>query len=136
MNWRMPRIAPVVFWLLTLVPLALAADKDLAGTYHGEWSGASGASGKIRIEFQKTPEGEWKCEVSFTLGAEEVKTKMKSVKVDGAKIEVRYEFDLQGNALQSTLTGELSGKTLEGKYHTVAVSGGAAVDEGTWKASS
>ncbi len=127
----------VLLALLFLMPAGFAwgADKDLAGTYNGEWSGAS-ASGTLHIELEKNPEGEWKCVVSFTLGGEEVKTKMKSVKVDGSKMEARYEFDLGGTLLQSTLTGELTGKTLEGKYRTVTVSDGSPVDEGTWKASS
>ena len=43
-----------------------------------------------------------------------------------------YEFDLQGNKLQSATHGTLQGKTLEGTYKTLA--GEIAVDEGTWKA--
>lgn len=136
MHTHMRPQALVVFLFLMLVPFAAGADKDLAGTYNGEWSGASGASGKVHLELQKTSEGEWKCVVSFTMDGEEYKTKMKSVKVDGAKLEARYEWELQGTVVQSTITGELSGKTLEGKYRTVTVSDGSPVDEGVWKASS
>ena len=75
---------------------------------------------------------EWKCEAVFTLGGQEVATIMKRVKIDGDKVEVEYEFDLQGNKLKSTLTGKLDGQTLSGKYNTVD-SGGGAVDEGSWK---
>lgn len=124
----------LVFLLFVLV--ALGAAEDLAGTYNGEWSGASGASGKLHLELQKGDQDEWKCTVTFTTGEDEYKTKMKSVKVDGAKLEAQYEFELGGNRLQSTINGELSGKTLQGQYHTVAVSDGSPVDEGNWKASS
>ncbi len=42
-----------------------------------------------------------------------------------------YEFDLQGNKLQSAVKGTLQGKTLGGTYKTTA--GDSQVDEGTWK---
>jgi hypothetical protein len=62
---------------------------------------------------------------------EEVPGKITSLKVDGAKVEVVYDFDLQGAKLQSAIQGTLTGKTLGGTYKTSA--DGAAVDEGTWK---
>lgn len=112
--------------------LCLAA-ADIAGTYKGSWSG--GASGDFRIKLEPADNGQWNAEIVFTMGTDEVKTKVKSVKVDGSKLDVVYDFDLQGNALESTVTGELTGKTLEGTYKTKAVGDGSPVDEGTWKAS-
>src|SRR6266850_72478 len=88
----------------------------LAGTYKGTWSGSG--SGDFTI----------------TLGGETVKTKVTSLKVDGTKLKVAYQFDLQGTVLESTITGELNGTTLAGDYHTKAVADGSAVDDGTWKA--
>jgi hypothetical protein len=72
--------------------------------------------------------------VSFTVSDQDVKTKITSLKVDGAKLEIVYEFDLQGTVLQSTINGELDGQTLKGKYQTKVVADGSAADEGEWKA--
>jgi hypothetical protein len=69
----------------------------------------------------------------FTFSGADIKTKVTSVTVDGSKVKVVYEFDLDGNGLESTITGELKGTTLAGEYHTKAAADGSAVDEGTWK---
>src|SRR5258708_30827530 len=81
----------------------------LAGTYKGSYSGSSGASGDIQVALKQADGGDWTAEVTFTLGGDDVKTKMKSVNVDGPKVKIVYEFDLQGTALESTITGELNG---------------------------
>lgn len=128
----MSRLGFLLFLSLILVLFAPAAEKDFAGTYAGDWSGGSGGSGQLRMALEQA-DGKWKCEASFTLGGQEVKTTLKSVKVEEAKIEIRYEFDVQGNLLQSTLTGQLEGRTLEGKYKTITVADGGPVDEGVWK---
>lgn len=116
-------------FLLLLLACSLPAS-DLAGRYTGDWSGG-GAAGDMRLTLSRSGE-EWKCEVVFTLGGAEVPTKMKRVKIDGDKVEIEYEFDLQGTRLISTLTGQLEGQTLSGKYHTVD-SEKTSVDDGGWK---
>jgi hypothetical protein len=93
------------------------------------------ASAISRFRLSQSAGGEWNAEVSFNLAGEDVKGKISSVQVDGAKVKVVYQFDLQGTALESTATGELKGNTLEGVYRTKAVADGSPVDEGTWKAS-
>ena len=113
--------------------VATGAAADVAGTYKGSWSG--GANGDFRLKLEQTPGGEWKADIVFTMGTDEVKTKIKSVKVDGSKVDIVYDFDLQGNALESTVAGELTGKTMEGTYKTKTVADGSPVDEGTWKVS-
>ena len=127
----MRRLGFLLFLSSILVLFAPAAEKDFAGTYAGDWTGGS-ASGELRMTLEQT-DSKWKCEASFTLGGQDVKTTMKSLKVEDAKIEIQYEFDLQGNRLQSTLTGQLEGRTLEGKYKTIAVADSSPVDEGVWK---
>ncbi len=117
--------------VLCIVATGVAA--DVAGTYKGSWSG--GASGDFRLKLEQTTGGEWKADIVFTMGTDEVKTKIKSVKVDGSKVDIVYDFDLQGNALESTVAGELTGKTMEGTYKTKTVVDGSPVDEGTWKVS-
>jgi hypothetical protein len=106
----------------------------LAGTYKGTYSGSSGASGDFVVSLTQAENGEWKSEVTFTLGGADVKTKVTSLKVDGSKVTIVYEFDLQGTGLESTITGELTAGALVGDYHTKVVADGSAVDEGTWKA--
>ena len=103
----------------------------LAGSYKGTYSGS--ASGDILVKLAEAAPGEWKAEVTFSFGSQDVKTKVTSVKVDGSKVKIVYEFDLDGNGLESTITGELSGTTLAGEYHTKTTGDGSAVDEGTWK---
>jgi hypothetical protein len=125
---------------MRLLPLWLAAwfilwAAELAGTYKGTYSGSSGASGDFVVSLSQVGNGEWKSEVTFTLGGQDVKTKITSLTVDGSKVKIVYEFDLEGTVLESTVTGERSGSTLAGDYHTKVVADGSAVDEGTWKAS-
>ena len=105
----------------------------LAGTYKGSYSGSAGASGDISVSLKQTEDGAWKSEVTFSFGGQDIKTKITSVTVDGSKVKIVYEFDLDGNGLESTITGELHGATLAGEYHTKAAADGSAVDEGTWK---
>ena len=77
----------------------------------------------------------WKADVVFTLGTDEIKTKVTSVKVEGNKINVVYRYDLQGTTLQSDVTGELTGNTIAGTYKATSVADGSDVDAGTWKVS-
>lgn len=120
---------------LTLVAVMLILfAQGLAGTYKGSYSGSSGASGDFVVSLTQADNGEWKSEVTFTLGGQDVKTKVTSLKVDGSKLRIVYEFDLQGTVLESTIAGELNGNTLAGDYHTKVVADGSAVDEGSWKA--
>jgi hypothetical protein len=105
----------------------------IAGTYKGSYSGSAGASGDIQVTLKQADDGAWKSEVVFTFSGADIKTKVTSVTVDGSKVKVVYEFDLDGNGLESTITGELKGTTLAGEYHTKAAADGSAVDEGTWK---
>jgi hypothetical protein len=120
-----------IFGFLLPVVLLTAQNALTPGTYKGEWSGASGG-GEIHITFHADSSGALTPEVGFTLGGEDVKCKVLSFKVDGAKFHVLYEFDAQGTMLQSALEATANGKTIEGTYKTTA--GDQAVDTGTWKA--
>jgi len=107
-----------------------AQDKLAAGTYKGTYTGAAGA-GDFHLTLKADGKGGFSADVGFTIMGEEVPGKITSLKVDGAKISMVYDFDLQGAKLQSAADGTLTGKTLGGTYKTSAE--GAAVDEGTWK---
>ncbi|HTP34287.1 MAG TPA: hypothetical protein VMJ75_19045, partial [Candidatus Acidoferrales bacterium] len=65
-------------------------------------------------------------------GGEDVKTSVRTCKVEHSKIDASYDFDLQGNALISKITGQWNGKTFEGQYETTTADGGTGVDDGTW----
>lgn len=117
---------------MLLIAGMLAGQEGLsAGTYKGQWSGASGG-GDIHMTFRASAEGKLTPEVGFTLGGQEVASKVLSFKSDGAKFTMVYEFDAQGNMLQSAIEATVKGKTIEGTYKTTA--GDQAVDSGTWKA--
>jgi hypothetical protein len=107
-----------------------AADMLAAGIYKGQWSGAGG-SGDIQLTLRAKSDGGVTPEVGFTLGGQDVKCKIISFKADGAKFTLVYEFDAEGNPLQSAIEGTAKGKTIEGTYKTTA--GDQAVDAGTFK---
>ena len=110
----------------------LAAGAGLAGRYAGDWksTGARGG-GTFSIKLESASDG-WKCAVSFTVGGADVKTTIRSCKIDHSKLEAVYDFELQGNALETKITGQWNGKTFEGRYEATA--GSDAVDDGTWTA--
>jgi hypothetical protein len=120
-------MAKLAFGAFAIVLLAFAQDKIGAGTYKGNWAGASSAGD---FHMTLTPDGR-ASEIGFTMDGQEVPCKVVSVKIDGGSIAVTHEFDLQGNKLQSSMRGAIKGKSLEGTYKTTA--GDQPVDEGTWK---
>lgn len=125
------RTAAILF--ATVASVFSAAAADFAGTYKGTWTGGQ-ADGEITMTLRSADDGAAKADVSFTIAGQNVKCNVTSFNVDGAKIDIVYEFDLGDVKLQSTVTGQLSGKTLEGTYKTKSLGDGSAVDEGTWKA--
>ena len=122
---------------LIMVPFAHAgaAESAINGDFTGDWSGASGGSGTFKLSVSDDA-GKTKCTVAFTFSGQEVTTNVTLCKIEGAKIETQYDFDIGGNRLQSTIHGELKEKTLQGKYQTKVLADGSDVDEGDWKATS
>ena len=112
-----------------------AQDSVSAGVYKGKFAGGGG-DGDFRLTLGPDGKGGLKGEVMFTMAGQEVPCKTTSLKIDGARLKIVYEFDLQGNKLQSAVEGKLKGKTLEGTYKTTIPGSDDAVDQGTWKASS
>ena len=120
----------IVGTMRILVAMAAVASLLLAaaGTYAGKWSSSYGSSeGTISIRLAEP------AEVSFTLSATPMKTKVVSVKNDGKQFEITYDFDLDGNKLTGTATGTVADGKMEGKYVTKA--GTEPVDGGTFSAS-
>lgn len=121
-------------WLLLLVLAGFGADRELAGRYAGEWkSGSSGNGGTFRMTLEPAADGTWKCEASFFLDGAEIKTTTHQIKLQDSKLDVSYDFEIEGAALRSHMTGEWNGGTFSGRYET-ALAAGDAVDAGTWTA--
>jgi hypothetical protein len=117
--------------LMLVVPaLIFAQDRITPGSFKGVWSGMAGG-GDFNLTVRADGQGGLGADIKFTVEGQDVPSKITSIKVSGASIEAVYEFDLQGNKLQSAMKGTLKSKTLEGTYKTTA--GDSPVDEGTWK---
>lgn len=111
--------------------LILAA---VEGTFEGSWSGATGSGGSFRLAVVKDASGKPRADVVFGMGASEVKTKVTFLEINDAKIQCKYEFEIQGFKLESTIDGQLSGDDLTGVYKTRSIADNAPVDQGEWKA--
>ncbi len=125
----------VLFVVISLT--AAGAEAPWAGVYQGDWaSDASGVRGGFRMTLKAAGEGKWLGEVTFTIAEMEFKTTVKSLKIEGTKIEMSYEYELGDGAgrLMSTITGGLEGAKVEGRYQAKSVPDGGVVDEGVWKA--
>jgi hypothetical protein len=121
-------------WLLLLVLAGYSADRDLAGRYAGEWkSTSSGNGGAFRMTLEPATDGSWKCEASFSLDGAEIKTTTHQIKLQDSKLDVSYDFEIEGAALRSHMTAAWSGGTFSGRYETALIAGDA-VDAGTWTA--
>ena len=121
--------------MLLLVLGGTCADRDLAGRYTGEWkSDASGNGGALRMMLEAAPDGTWKCETGFTLDGADIKTTTHQIKLQDSKLDVSYDFEVQGANLRSHMTGEWNGNAFKGRYETSVIDGDA-VDAGTWSAS-
>ena len=127
----MRRLTLISSFLLLLSSLAFASP---AGKYVGTWTGAGG-QGDFRIALAPgAAQGEWTADVSFTLNGQEVKCKTAYIKIDGARLEVAYDFNLGDFKAQSTIVGQINGSDLSGDYTTKGEDG-SSVDAGTWKVS-
>jgi len=127
----MPAVAR---WVIPLFALLLCAQAEgVSGKYAGTWTGGT-AEGEFHLSLWLKGR-EWQGEVTFTLGGNTVPTQMTMLKVEGASLAAKYEFELGGNKLQSAIEGELRNGTWEGKYKTTVPGTDQQVDEGTWKAS-
>jgi hypothetical protein len=113
---------------IVFMAAALSAQDLGPGSYKGTWNGS--ATGDFHLTIR--PGGK-SAEIGFTIEGQEVPCKVTSLKIEGGSIEMVYQFDLQGNALQSAIKGMLKGKTLEGTYKTTAPGSDDPVDTGTWK---
>jgi hypothetical protein len=108
---------------------AAAPAAALAGQYKGAWKSADATTGDLRLAFKSNGDAAWAADASFTYEGTTFPTRMKTVRIEGAKIELVFEWDVDGNPAQSKVHGELKGDTLQGSYVT---SGAAGETRGTW----
>lgn len=126
--------------LLALIPGILlcaqnaAPGTGIAGHYRGEWKGAAG-SGTFRLSLEAAAGGAWKCDVTFTLNGEELKTIMRQCDVKDSKLDAEYDFEALGLMLRSHITGPWKAGSFDGTYRTTTTDGATDVDQGTWMAS-
>ncbi|HLJ27315.1 MAG TPA: hypothetical protein VKY85_11450 [Candidatus Angelobacter sp.] len=123
----------ILFLSVLLCVLSTVVLASPAGSYVGKWIGGN-AEGVIKISLSQPEKGEWKAEVSFTYADADIKCKTVSVKVEGDKLDLVYDFEIAGMQAESTVTGEIRGNEMSGKYHTRGADG-SDVDQGTWKVS-
>ncbi len=131
---------PITLALVLLsVPMLPAAEKKtaspaaatspaLAGRYAGKWKGDAEGAGDLRFNL-KQEGAKWVLEAVFTFEGSDVPTTTKSVEVNGSAVTFVFSWKVQDVPGQSTLTGELSGDTLKGKYETTGADGSST---GTW----
>ncbi len=105
-----------------------SAKPTIAGEYSGNYKGSNETTGALRIKI-KADGADWIAESMFTFEGTEVPTKMKSIKVEGSKVEIVFGWEVQGTAAQSKLNGEWDGTKIEGKYESSSAEGAA---QGTW----
>ena len=121
----------ILLAFLFLFVFSITALASPAGTYVGKWIGMN-AEGDFRIALSQAEKGEWKAEVSFTYADSDIKCKIVSVKVEDDKVELVYDFEIATLHARSTVTGDIKGNEMSGKYHTQGADG-SDVDQGTWK---
>jgi hypothetical protein len=119
-----------VLLVILFAAAALAQDKLTLGVYKGAWIGPSGG-GDFIVTIKDDGKGGLTADLSLTAGGEALTGKVTSSKVDGARVEIVYDLDVQGATLKILIQGTLSGKTLSGTWKSTAE--GQSVDEGTWK---
>ena len=113
-----------VLLLLLSCSLLMAADE----TFTGKWaSSQNGSGGTLRMKLTPQPD------VSFTLGGEEVKTKVTSSKVTGENFDLEYDFEAQGYKLRSHVKGTIKGDKAQAAYETTLLDDGSIVDSGSFE---
>lgn len=112
-------------------PVVTAPKSNLAGEYVGEWHGQDQSTGAVRLKIVGGPNAAWTGSVVFTYGPVDVPTTIKSVRVDGNKVEAVFSWEVEGTAASTKLVGELTGDQMEGSYESTTAEGAAT---GKWKA--
>ena len=84
----------------------------------------------MRLTLTKPDNSPWQAGVTFNYNGNDVATTLDSIKVDGAQIQLTYDYDIQDHAGTVAMTGKLVGNTLQGSFE---ITKGDA-SPGTWQA--
>jgi hypothetical protein len=126
--------SPVVF-AAEAKPPAKAGETVVSvvpGDFGGTWQQTGGDSrGQLRLKLKREGDG-WTAEAVFTFENADIPATVKTVKVQGAKVELVFDWTIQTTSGQSRLTGELSDGRLQGTYESKTESG---TTNGTWAVS-
>ncbi|MBI5689853.1 MAG: hypothetical protein HZC55_07110 [Verrucomicrobia bacterium] len=101
-----------------------------AGEYAGTWKATNESGGALRLKLKNESSTGWSGEASFTFDGANIPAKVTSIKVDGAKLELVFEWEIQGTPGKSRLSGEWKEGRLKGKYDSTPAE---AAGEGTWE---
>jgi hypothetical protein len=104
-----------------------SAERSMAGEFNGTWRNDTDG-GKLRLSLKQNTE-KWTAEATFTFQEKEIPTKVTSLKVNGAKIEIVLAWFIDEVPGQSRMIGELSGAKIEGTYESEMPE---ATSSGTW----
>ena len=104
-----------------------SAAPSMAGNFSGTWRNDT-EGGKLRLSLKQTG-ATWAAEASFTYQETEIPTKVTSLKVNGAKIEIVLAWSIEESPGQSRMIGELAGAKIEGTYQSEMPE---ATSSGTW----
>jgi hypothetical protein len=120
---------------LVLILAAASAADDLAGGFKGEWkSSNSGNGGEFHFVLTNVEGGMKSDNVGFTLDGAAVTAKARTVKLQDNKLDLVYDFSVQGYDLRTSHKGEWNGTDFRGTYETQTQDGSQTVDSGTWTA--
>jgi hypothetical protein len=109
-----------------------ADNSPVVGRFMGKWKSSSDTTGDLRLTLKQDAAAAWSAEASFSYQDKDVSTTMKTVQIDGTKVQLVFDWQIDGTAGQSKIIGELTGDTLKGTYQT---SGAAGNSSGTWSVS-
>jgi hypothetical protein len=121
-----PMAEPSVAAPSAVTPVTNAA---LAGQYAGSWTSTEGTSGGLHLKLRQDAAAAWVAEATFTYEGTQIPGKVQTIKVDGTKLRLVFDWSIQSTPGQSTITGELAGDTLKGTYETKGIAGAS---KGTW----
>lgn len=96
-----------------------AAKAALAGDYVGTWTSSTGDAGKLWITLKPHGSG-WGAEGNFSYEDVEASTRITSVKVEGMKVELEFNWEHRGTPGKSRLSGEVAAGKISGTYESKA----------------
>ena len=124
---------------LSMVSPALAAETSakpaatnpaaFKGAFTGKWQGQNSTGGVLKLDFKSGADSKLGADVLFVYEGTDVRAQTKSLKVEGAQIELVITWEIQGTAASTKLVGSLKGNDIAGTYESTAAEEPA---RGTW----